>query len=490
MVLVNTVPAAVPVALINVAPIINAPIALQANNPNAIEGDDNVPDPGDTEPTIRNDRGRPPDEQLPGAPGNGNPANGRDINARPPSENLIVRLATPEDPDELPDYESSPLAPNLPPINLPDLMPNNEDDLQQYDEDGNPIDPTGVIDHEDASQQYNDDGNPIDPTDAVHKWGWNDPGPSQQESTIPMGDEEFTDSRDEAGIPQLVWQKAKDLGNGAFGAVSAWVLYDKRTNNVLDRMAVKHVVTDDRHWSAEENEMWYDWPNRQLPSEVVAHRILSGKSPFLVGYKGWRMYTPEARTYRIGLSPAEYGDAQHFVKSLCRADDGDGTREPHEIARMPAIFFLDMLASVMSAGQTMYAEKMIHNDIKLANILLACDHEDGDGMKTWVHVGDAAVSKGWGVKPVLTDFGLTRPVQCRAFRNPSDLLDCGTNGTRPPEQAFGGIDEEGECYSIMSEARRGDAVDEKAMIFSIAAAFFVVSTRTFTTVSYRDLPSN
>lgn len=429
MVIINAAPPVVPAA-----PIVIAPIVQPVDDPDAPEIINNIPD----------------------IPSNGDPANRPEGGPRPPGEDQNNNRPTPNGIDDLPDYTSDPPTPIVPPVHY--VVPDNRE------EEGN-------------RQAYDEHGNPIDQAAVIHRSGWNDPGVSPQAIAVPPDEEEFTLARNAQQESLLVWQKVKDLGSGGYGTVSGWVLYDTSTNNVVDRMAVKQVVTDERHWAGEENYMWFDWPTWTLPSEVVAHRILSGKNPSLVGYKGWRMYAPEKRTYRIGLALGEYGDMAKFVQHLCTTEDGDGMKEPHEITRMPVPFFLDMLACVMSAAQKMYAENMLHNDIKLANILLARD-VDGAGMKDWLHADDAAASTGWGVKPLLTDFGNARPVHCQMYANPSDLLGMGTDGCRPPEQVIGSFDPATRtAYSILNHAQSNHrAIDEKAMVFSVAAAFFVVSS--------------
>lgn len=195
------------------------------------------------------------------------------------------------------------------------------------------------------------------------------------------------------------------------------------------------------------------------------------------------MLNERERAFRLALPVARIADAYTFAISLTPRGTSKGKHLP-----LDGLFLLDLLGAFMKAGQHMTEKNLMHSDMKLGNVLLDID-EDGEGMTEWLHEDDASRSRGWGVKPVVTDFGFAKPFVSSAFENPEDHVFWGTPGTIPPEQV---VDDPTEHVvndrvivyldSVSSKLmvpgtnfQEGVPIDEKSMVFSIAASFFFVS---------------
>lgn len=328
-------------------------------------------------------------------------------------------------------------------------------------------------------------GNPAQPP----SWNWDDPG-DWHESNNPQGLPNDALPFNQGGVHDRekesstlgateMWRKIQHLGEGGFGSVSLWVKYDINTSNVLDRVAIKdssYAAPEMRAGWWDTGRLWPNYPDKAVPCEVVALRVLN-KPPacsYVVTYRGFRMYPDNMATYRVYMPPAEFGSGWSFLIKWCHDDAGIQLQETESVKAVPATFLLDMLAAMLTAGKHMHERNVLHNDIKLPNILFVAD--DGKSPMVGFAQTDAPMDAndvmnpdGWGIHPVFTDFGLSLPEKSTAFRNPEDLIT-GTKGTLPPEQK---LHEPPPPLTLIIDAEER-RVSEKSMVFGIAATFFQV----------------
>jgi serine/threonine protein kinase len=175
-------------------------------------------------------------------------------------------------------------------------------------------------------------------------------------------------------------------------------------------------------------------------------------NPFVVKYMGHRLFRDE-RAFRFAMPFAEFGDMGAALYKWTR----------HNLnGRLPKAFLLDCFAALATACKLLTERNMLHNDLKHINVLMVAD-PDGD-MRQFAHEADKK-TKGWGVKPVLVDFGLAQPIKSDAFENPRSKIGLGTTGWRPPEQVENG-------NTRQSLPLPDERVGEKAMVFMVGATMF------------------
>jgi serine/threonine protein kinase len=305
-----------------------------------------------------------------------------------------------------------------------------------------------------------------------------------------------------------LWTRAANLGSGAFGSVQLWIKYDRDTGNVLDRVAVKSVTCTEKFW-LHDAALWFDGvASRRVPAEAAAMRVLNNElhnlsneelndttnegvrvelnneleddpseelkenslCPLIIGYRGCRVYADEKRTFRIAMPASEFGSFYSWIEDKVKSLPRGG-----QLPDLPPAFIFDFFAACLTAVRFMVKRNMVHNDIKLDNLLIFADdpilesplsefeHDEGSGL-------------GWGFHPVFTDFGLTTPIHCRAIPNPQGLVGMGTTSYQPPEQVVdrGRPSLPGKPRHSIVHGQENEPVNEKAMVFSIAVMVFRV----------------
>lgn len=221
-------------------------------------------------------------------------------------------------------------------------------------------------------------------------------------------------------------------------------------NSIIKRLAIKSTYSGPTASPTE----WYSWPLRTIPSEIAAMRTVNKEptNPFVIKYMGHRMFDNE-RAFRFAMPFAEFGSMGGALYQWAHLNP-DG--------RLPKAFLLDCFAALATACKLLVDRNMLHNDLKHINFVMVAD-PDGD-MCQFAHEADTK-TKGWGVKPVLIDFGLALPIRSDAFKNPMDMIGRGTTGWRPPEQTKN----PGKTESLPLP---GVEVGEKAMVFGLGATMF------------------
>lgn len=324
-----------------------------------------------------------------------------------------------------------------------------------------------------------------DQQEDVHRdWGRDDPGQPGNDEPVSTGAGVFDLPDDlnspdswaksgEGGQGDLKWQKVVFAGEGTFGTVSIWILYDTKTGDVHDRMAIKDVHIPADRWSSP--GYWPNHPVHDAPAEVAAMRTLcrEPKCPFIIDYRGFRNFGDELHSYRIAMEAAEFGDVSNLAKRTYLDKATGRPKHPKDHHSLPAEFLLDMLAAWMTAGQHMLSRNLSHNDWKGANILLVQDKEGA--MRTFAHkdhINDIEV--GYGIVPKFTDFGVSLPMSSQVFVNPISFLRQGTTGFRPPEMVTPDMvsPELEKLVSILDQGEERTLVGEPATVFGIAATFF------------------
>jgi serine/threonine protein kinase len=216
------------------------------------------------------------------------------------------------------------------------------------------------------------------------------------------------------------------------------------------------------HWYRRADK-WFDWPRRRVPIEIAALRVVnkSPTCPYIIPYEGFRLLS-EVRGYRIATPVADFGDMTYAIKSWIYTS---------KKKYLPKAFLFDCFSALVKAGKFMVDRNMLHNDLKHVNVLMVADA--GGDMREFAHETDEKAI-GWGIKPVITDFGLARPMESKMFNNPLDLIGFGTKSFRPPEQCR---DEE-TGLSWLGPRKVG----EKAVVFALGCIMFWVGCVLFIAV--------
>lgn len=356
-------------------------------------------------------------------------------------------------------------------------------------------------------------------------WRWDDPGDFAQR-TNPTGlrvlhevpSDRFPlfvepiDGTSEGSLltpVRMAWKRVRHLGKGALGSVDLWIKYDLLTFEIYDRVALKTTSFNESpekraHWA--DPDRWTDYPH--VPAEVAAIRTLNKepRCPYISQYRGFRVFARH-RAYRILTPVAEFGNLESLLKGWAVEVGENGLeRRKDDAETLPASFVFDIFAALVIGAQHMIASNILHNDIKLENILLfddteercmrefalpgpdegsenasAEDEDEQDEEDEDEEEEEEVEAEGWGAKPVFTDFGLCTPMtSTRLFRNPDRLRWRGTPVYRPPEQLTHPVE---PSLSIIQGQDEREPISEKASVFSIGVSIFHVSFTETTTDS-------
>lgn len=182
--------------------------------------------------------------------------------------------------------------------------------------------------------------------------------------------------------------------------------------------------------------------NRQfeIPMEVAMHRRSAVRSihpgsSFMAKYSGFKLHSG-LRMYRLAGEYAEYSTLNHLVaksgfrpvgyrgtlyykKPIPQDQQANWTNTP----KLPLEFVLNLFIALVKAVQHLNIRGIVHRDLgKPDDILLGAE----TGSRSKFHQ--------WGLKPLVTDFGLAMPITS-TFENPQDMHENpGATSTLAPEQ--------------------------------------------------------
>lgn len=213
------------------------------------------------------------------------------------------------------------------------------------------------------------------------------------------------------------------------------VLCSNPFNLVPKRLVAKDVSVFES-WGTPQT--WYPDRQYEIPMEVAMHRrsairSIHPGSNFVAKYSGFKLHSG-LRMYRLATEYAEYSTLTHLVFRYRPA--GYNGREYRNLPipqdqqdnwqnapKLSLCFVLDLFTALIKAVQHLNIRGVVHRDLgKADNILLGAERDTKSKFR------------GWGLKPLVTDFGLSMPT-VSTFRNPEDMYENpGATATLAPEQ--------------------------------------------------------
>lgn len=126
---------------------------------------------------------------------------------------------------------------------------------------------------------------------------------------------------------------------------------------------------------------------------------------------------------------------------------------------LPAEFVWELAGALISGLQHMHKQGIVHRDFKPTNIFLDVIETDD------VHL------KGWGLRPLIADYGTCMPIEPARYENPEDFdTDC-TEGFNAPEQWDGYP----PVVTRNDDSGRPYPVNEKADVLALGMTLFQVA---------------
>jgi serine/threonine protein kinase len=183
------------------------------------------------------------------------------------------------------------------------------------------------------------------------------------------------------------------------------------TNSFMKRLVTKDV---DLAKSWDHRSAWWD-EERKIPMEAAIHAKVGAKDgdevcPFILPCRGYR-FNRDLRVMRLGTDFVEGGDFFDLVQSFIIARE-----------MIPLHFAWRFYDAIVEAAIHMHRVHVFHGDLKLENVLVGKEDKEKKEMG------------GWGIKPLISDFGQALPTNFDGFINPDEFGERGTPRIFAPEQ--------------------------------------------------------
>lgn len=153
--------------------------------------------------------------------------------------------------------------------------------------------------------------------------------------------------------------------------------------------------------------------------------------PWAMDANKWKPEPASVQTVTTAVAPAEVHDeASRAVHRIMFCSEESAPSRPSKPGRgdtqketqtpLPEHFVWLLFKALVEATVHMHKANAVHLDLHAGNILIAEDHDGAMG--------------GYGIKPLIVDFGYALPVRSDRFNNPEDYRLPGKPQTWAPEQ--------------------------------------------------------